>query len=98
MPGRHSPYQSPELSPVPFPLPTHSKTSKLLPVRKLTATTCLTLTILLGNVGVSASAYFQKGVAADQSGDFVTVLREWTPLAEQGDIDAQFHLGVRYRK
>ena len=40
---------------------------------------------------------FEKGLAAAQSGDFATALREWTPLAEQGDPDAQYNLGVMYR-
>ena len=38
---------------------------------------------------MSASADFQKGVAAYKSGDYASALREWEPLAEQGDADAQ---------
>lgn len=57
-------------------------------MRKLTTTLCLTLTILLGNVGMSAGADFQKGAAAYESGDYTTALREWTPLAKQGDANA----------
>jgi TPR repeat protein len=53
------------------------------------------LLILL--VGTPASsADFQKGYAAAQSGDYATALREWTPLAAQGDADAQFNLGIMY--
>ena len=44
----------------------------------------------------SWGANFDKGFAAYQSGDFTTALREWTPLAEQGDADAQNNLGVMY--
>ena len=62
-------------------------------MRKLTATFCLTITILLGSIGASASADFQKGKTAYQSGDFATALREWTPLAEQGDSAARSNLG-----
>jgi TPR repeat protein len=51
---------------------------------------------LLGSV--SWSADFQKGVAAAKSGDYATALREWKPLAEQGDANAQFVLGVMYEK
>ena len=65
-------------------------------MRNLTATICLTLTILLGSVGVSASADFQKGVTAFKSGDYATALREWTPLAEQGLADAQGALSAMY--
>ena len=58
-------------------------------MRKLTATLCLTLAVLLGSAGVSASADFQKGLTAAQSGDFATALREWTPLAEQGNAGSR---------
>jgi hypothetical protein len=43
---------------------------------------------------VSESADFQKGLTAAQSGDYATALREWEPLAKQGDADAQYYLGV----
>lgn len=29
-------------------------------------------------------------------GDFATALSEWTALAEQGDADAQYNIGVMY--
>ena len=54
-------------------------------MRKLTATLCLTIAVLLGSVGVSWSADYKKGVTAYRSGDFATALREWKPLAKQGD-------------
>ena len=54
-------------------------------MKNLTATICLTIAVLLGSVGVSASADFQKGLTAAQSGDYDTALREWEPFAEQGD-------------
>ena len=57
---------------------------------------CLTLTILLGSAGMSASADFQKGLTAYESGDYATALREWYPLAEQGHATAQTNLGVMY--
>jgi hypothetical protein len=53
-------------------------------MRNLTTTLCLTVALLFGCTGVCKSADFQKGVAAYQSGDYATALREWTPLAEQG--------------
>ena len=65
-------------------------------MKNLITTICLTLTILLGSVGVCASADFQKGVAAFMSGDYATALREFQPLAKQGDADAQFNLGTMY--
>ena len=39
---------------------------------------------------------FDKGVAAYNSGDYVTALQEWRPLAEQGYADAQYNLGLMY--
>ena len=39
---------------------------------------------------------FQKGLDAYSSGDYATALKEWTPLAEQGDAKAQHSLGVMY--
>ena len=58
-------------------------------MRNLTATICLTIAVLLGSAGMSWSADFRKGFAAYLSGDFATALREWIPLAEQGDDRAQ---------
>ena len=65
-------------------------------MKTLTRTICLTLTLLLGSVGTSWGADFYKGVDAYNSGDFATALREWRPLAEQGDARAQFNLGLMY--
>ena len=56
----------------------------------------LTLAVLLGSAGVSWSADFQKGLTAAQSGDFATALREWTPLAKQGNARVQRILGAMY--
>ena len=65
-------------------------------MRNLTTTICLTLALLLGSAGVSWSADFQKGITAYKSKDYKTALREWKPLAEQGDADAQRNLGLIY--
>ena len=56
----------------------------------------LLLTLLVGNPAVSAD--FQRGADAYRSGDYATALREWKPLAEQGNADAQFNLGLMYEK
>ena len=42
------------------------------------------------------SASYQQGVDAYEKGDYVTALEQWSPLAEQGDVSAQYNLGVRY--
>ena len=63
-------------------------------MKRLTATLCLTIAVLLGSVGVSWSGDYEKGAAAYEIGDYATALREWTPLAEQGDAASQYNLGV----
>ena len=67
-------------------------------MRRLITSICVTLTVLLGGVGMSWSADFQKGLAAARSGDYATALREWTPLAKQGDaffFDSDFDDSTR---
>ncbi len=51
---------------------------------------------LTSSIGWSAD--FDKGLAAAQKGDFATALREWTPLAEQGNANAQYNLGQIYKR
>ena len=65
-------------------------------MKNLTATIGLAVALLLGSAGVSWSQDFQKGLAAYPSGDYATALREWTPLAKQGDAKAQYNLGLMY--
>ena len=67
-------------------------------MKDLTATLCLTIAVLLGSMGMSWGADFQKGETSFQSGDYATALREWTPLAEQGHANTQYNLGWMYRK
>jgi TPR repeat protein len=66
-------------------------------MRNLTVTICLSIAVLLGSAGMSWSADFQKGLTAYKSGDYATALREWTPLAKQGNAFAQSNLGFIYR-
>ena len=60
------------------------------------AAICLTLAISMGNISAAWSADFQKGLTAFLSGDYATALREWKPLAEQGNASAQKNMGVLY--
>ena len=39
---------------------------------------------------------FNRGVDAYRSGDYVAAMSEWRPLAEQGNMVAQYALGVMY--
>ena len=63
-------------------------------MRQLFILPVLLITLLLGTSAVAAD--FQKGFDAAKRGDFATALREWEPLAEQGDARAQFNLGWMY--
>ncbi len=53
--------------------------------------------LLLG-LTVLAWAGWDEGLAAYNRGDYATALREWRPLAEQGDAGAQIFLGFMYKK
>ena len=56
----------------------------------------LSICLALGSFGIGWSGDFQKGVEAYNKGDFATALKEWTPLAEQGNVKAQYNLGLMY--
>ena len=64
------------------------------PMNRLLILPVLLLTLLVGNPAFSAD--FQKGLTAYESGDYATALREWKPLAEQGDAFAQYNIGLMY--
>ena len=53
--------------------------------------------LALGAAGVSAQD-FDKGVEAFRSGDFKSALKEWLPLAEQGNSWAQYGVGKMFRR
>jgi len=65
-------------------------------MKKLTLTFLIILFTLTSNVVWSAD--FQKGWDAYTIGDYATALREWKPLAEQGNANAQYNLGLMYQK
>ena len=49
----------------------------------------------------SSAAYAQdyyNGLEAEMKGDFAAALKEWLPLAAQGNAKAQFELGLMYSK
>ena len=49
-------------------------------------------------LGLTAPAWagFEEGEAAYNRGDYATAIREFRPLAEQGDAYAQFNVGLMY--
>ena len=58
----------------------------------------ISLVLVLSIVYLAAPAWadFKAGEKAYQSGDYATALREWQPLAEQGQAVAQYQLGLLY--
>ena len=52
--------------------------------------------VVLIGLAAPARAGFDEGVAAYERGDYETALREFRPLAEQGNARAQFFLGSMY--
>ena len=59
-------------------------------------TTLVILTGLIGSGGAVWAQDLNKGLKAAQSGDFATALKEWKPLAEQGNAVAQYNLALMY--
>ena len=62
--------------------------------------TWLGLSIVVGFLFVLAApawANFQPGVDAYDRGDYATALKEWRPLAEQGQAETRYNLGVMYQ-
>ncbi len=55
-----------------------------------------TAIVLCFLVSIPALADFAAGLKAYESHDYATALKEWRPLAEQGDAAAQFNLGLMY--
>ncbi len=57
----------------------------------------LGLSLILANGSVAYAQDSQKAKTAYENGDYAIALKEWRPLAEQGDADAQNALGEMYR-
>ena len=58
----------------------------------------VTLVLSIFCLALPAWADFQAGMTAHDREDYATALREWQPLAEQGDALAQYHVGMLYHK
>src|SRR6266487_3629596 len=52
--------------------------------------------LLLTCLASPVLADFKKGMTAYEAGDYATALKMWRPLAEQGNTDAQYGLGLMY--
>lgn len=58
----------------------------------------ITLVLSVFCLALPAWADFQAGMTAHDREDYATALREWQPLAEQGDALAQYQVGMLYHK
>ena len=65
-------------------------------MKRLIITLCIAISLALGSLGVGWSGDLQKGLYDYQKGDYAAALKEWTPLAEEGDKEAQYFLGFMY--
>jgi hypothetical protein len=63
-------------------------------VKKLVLTFLLITTALVA----APAGDFQAGLDAYHKGDFATALKEWQPLAEQGEPNSQYNLGLLYAR
>ncbi len=54
--------------------------------------------LLIASANCAVAADFVKAMNAYNKGDFLGALTELTPLAEQGDVEAQYGLGVMYNE
>lgn len=59
-------------------------------------TRILATLVLVTTFAAPVWAGFDEGMAAYERGDYSTTLKEWRPLAEQGDPTAEHHLGWLY--
>jgi hypothetical protein len=64
-------------------------------MRKTTIVAALVAALAAGPAFADA---YKDGIAAGNSGDFVTALKLLTPLAEKGDARAQFAVGQVYHR
>lgn len=58
--------------------------------------TAILSVVLAFGAGAGLAQNFLKGLVAAEAGDYATALKEWRPLAEQGDVHAQGNIGNIY--
>ncbi len=61
-------------------------------------TATMLLAVVMVFVAAPAWSDFRAGAEAYERFDYATALKEWRPLAKQGDAAAQYNLGVMYRE
>ncbi len=61
-------------------------------------TRIFSVALFLAVVSVAAADNFDAGIAAYERGDYAIALQVFRPLAEEGDAEAQYNLGVMYNR
>jgi TPR repeat protein len=59
---------------------------------------CAVVTAVILAGGPAIAQDYNEGVAAFQDGDYATALKNWMPLAESEDADAQRNIGAMYQR
>jgi TPR repeat protein len=53
-------------------------------------------TLLILSCATALAADYEKSYAFAEAGDYATAFSEWKALAEQGEAEVQYNLGVLY--
>jgi uncharacterized protein len=75
----------------------HALTRFIIERRSVVASLVLAVALTSMSGHGSLAQDFNKGFKAYANGDFATALKEWRPLAEQGDASAQYNLALMSR-
>ena len=65
-------------------------------MKKIILSHFIALCIFVVTPKTASSEAIQKGIEAYRQGDYATALNEWLPIAEQGNPDAQFSVGLLF--
>jgi uncharacterized protein YgiM (DUF1202 family) len=65
-------------------------------VRRLRGASCFALLFVASEIAWAQSADVQRAIDAYNEGDYAAAMAVWEPLANQGNRDAQFAMGVLY--
>ena len=76
---------------------TLTATQKLF-AKPLTAALAALLLACAAPAWADDHAQFQQGYTAYQAGNYAQALRLWQPLAQKGNAEAQYNLGLMYDK
>ena len=71
---------------------------RLLPERFSHAVTVLTILVSLSAACSGQTNRFEAGISAKERGQYLTAIRSWLPLAEDGMPEAQVNLGHMYNE